>query len=56
MGIYIDNGKTVKHYCTDKKTENAIITLLNKIEDISWSETHEGYCVDIKERKDGNDD
>ena len=52
MGIYIDNGKTVKHYCTDKRTEHAISTLLEKIEDITYSETHEGYCVDIKEKTD----
>ena len=51
MSIYIDNGKTVEEYYTDKRIEKAIRYLLNSIEDIMSSETSEGYTVEIKERK-----
>lgn len=50
MSLYIDNGTTVKHYCTNKRIEKAIQTLLESIEDIVYSETHEGYEVQIKEK------
>lgn len=50
MSIYIDNGKTVKHYCTNKKTDKAIITLLEQM-DIAGSETKEGYRVAYTERE-----
>ena len=49
--IYIDNGKTVKQYETDKRTEKAIMTLLELNEDMMSSETHEGYEVAIKEKE-----
>ena len=54
MGLYIDNGKTVKHYCTSRRVEKAIETLLNQDEELAGSETHEGYEVAIraKDRKD----
>lgn len=51
MSIYIDNGSTVKHYCTNNKTDKAVATLLEQIEDLVWSNTHEGYEVDIKEKE-----
>ena len=50
--IYIDNGNTVKQYYTDEKTEQAISTLLEQIEDIFFSETLEGYTIDIKDKED----
>ena len=49
--IYIDNGKTVKQYETDKRTEKAVMTLLELNEDMMFSETHEGYEVTIQEKK-----
>lgn len=52
MAIYIDNGKTVKEYCTDNKTEKAISVLLEQIEDMMFSETIEGCCVVIKDKND----
>ena len=53
MSIYIDNGKTVKHYCTSnhKRIEEAIQTLLESIEDIAYSETHEGYGIRIVDKE-----
>ena len=56
MSIYIDNGKSVEHYCTDKKTEKAIRILLQQIEDMVSSETHDGFTVDIREREDWEKD
>jgi len=50
--IYIDNGKTVKEYYTDKIIEKAIRDLLDRMEDIISSETFEGYTVEIRERND----
>lgn len=49
MSLYITDSKTntVRHYCTKKKQEKAIETLLCEIEDLVSSETHEGYTVDI---------
>ena len=47
MSIYIDNGKSVEH----KQTEKAIRILLQQIEDMVSSETHEGFTVDIRERE-----
>lgn len=49
--IYIDNGKTVKQYETDKRTEKAVMTLLELNENIMFSETHEGYEVTIQEKE-----
>ena len=45
--IYIDNGKTVKEYYTDKKTEKAIRVLLEGNEDILHTESIEGCTVAI---------
>lgn len=53
--IYIDTGKTVRRYSTDKKTDRAIMTLLDQIEDVVNSETHEGYEVAIIEKGWNND-
>ena len=50
--IYIDDGKTVKQFFTNKKTEKAIITLLEQIEDTNSCETHEGYKVQITSKED----
>ena len=49
MSIFITDSKTnaVRYYCTKKKQEKAIETLLNEIEDLVSGETHEGYTVDI---------
>lgn len=52
MSIYIDDGKKVTHYCTDKKTDKAVATLLEQIEDIVTGATREGYCVTVVERED----
>lgn len=49
MSIFIDDGITVLKYCTNRKTEKAIITLLEQIEDMVSSESHEGCRVDIVE-------
>lgn len=51
MSLYIDNGKTVKHFCTNKRTENAIITLLKQMDDLCSGETREGYTVKIVDRE-----
>jgi len=57
VSIYIDNGTTVKHYCTDKhrRIEKAIQTLLESVEDIIYSETHEGYGVRIVDKESGGE-
>lgn len=51
MSIYINDAKkgTVRHYCTTPKIDKAIETLLREMEEIVYSETHEGYEVTIKE-------
>ena len=51
MSLYITDSKTntVRHYCTKRKQEKAIETLLNEIEDLVSRQTHEGYTVDIVE-------
>jgi len=49
--IYIDNGKTVIEYFTDKRIERPIRDLLDQIDGVMSSETHEGYTVEIKERE-----
>ena len=50
MSLYIgdDKNKTVRHYCTSPILEEAIETMLAQIEDLSSSETHKGYKVEIK--------
>ena len=45
--IYIDTGKTVKEFYTDKKTEKAIRVLLEGNEDILHTESIEGCTVAI---------
>lgn len=51
MSIYINDAKkgTVRHYSTTPKIDKAIETLLREMEEIVYSETHEGYEVTIKE-------
>ena len=56
MSIYIDNGKSVEQYCTNKKTEKALRILLQQIEDMVSSETHDGFTVAIREREDWEKD
>lgn len=48
--IYIDNGKTVTEYYTNRKTENAIQSLLSEIEDCVFSESVDGMKVEIVEK------
>lgn len=50
MSLFIQDNKkkTVRHYCTTPQVEKAIETILAQIEDLSSSETHEGYKVDIR--------
>lgn len=50
MAIYINNGNTVKQYCTNKKTEKAIMTLLEQTEDMVWSESRENYTVTYRDK------
>ena len=46
MVIYIDDGKTVRAYYTDNnKIGNAISTMLENTEEVTFSETFEGYDV-----------
>ena len=54
--ICIDNGKTVKEYYTHPKTEKAIQTLLDEIEDLFSSETFDGMKVAIVERRENRND
>lgn len=49
--ICIDNGKTVKEYYTHPKTEEAIQTLLDDIEDLFSSETFDEIKITIVKRK-----
>lgn len=49
--IYIDNGKTVTEYYTNRKTEKAIQSLLSEIEDMFFTESVEGMKVEIVERR-----
>lgn len=48
--IYIDNGKTVTEYCTNRKTEKAIQSLLSEIENLFSAESFDGMTVKIVER------
>ena len=52
MSLFIqdEKTKTVRHYYTTPKMEKAIETLLQANEDLTYSETHTGYEVDIVER------
>lgn len=50
MTIYIDNGKTVKIYPVKSRVAKAIMTLLETDEKSVWSETHEGYGVEIVDK------
>ena len=54
--IYIqdDKTKTVRHYGTSPKVDRAIETLLKQDEELMWSETHEGYVVEIREDKESD--
>jgi len=47
MTIYVDDGKTVKIYPVKTKVAKAIMTLLETDCESVWSETHEGYGVEI---------
>ena len=51
MSIYIEDGKTVKHYCTNKKTDKAIITLIEQIEDMVGSESREGCKIVVMSKE-----
>ena len=48
--IYIDDGKTVKTYPVKTKIAKAVMTLLETDDQLMWSETHEGYGVDIVDK------
>jgi hypothetical protein len=48
--IYIDNGKSVIEYHTHPKTEKAVQTLLDEIEDLFSAESVDGMKVAIIER------
>ena len=48
--IYIDNGKTVTEYYTNRKTEKAIQSLLSEIENLFSAESFDGMTVKIVER------
>lgn len=48
--IYIDNGKTVTEYYTNRKTEKAIRSLLSEIENLFSAESFDGMTVKIVER------
>lgn len=52
MGLYIDNGKTVKHYCTNNKIEKAIETLVEQMQEICYLEIYEGYEVVVRRKDD----
>ena len=58
MSIYINDNKkkTVREYCTTPKIEKAIEALLRMNEELVYSETHEGYEVEIKESSDADSD
>lgn len=48
--IYIDNGKTVIEYHTNRKIDKAVQTLLNEIEDLIFAESVECMKVEIVEK------
>ena len=52
--IYIDTGKTVRMYSTNgqRRIEKIFIALLDSIEELVNSETHEGYEVAIVAKED----
>jgi len=54
--IYIDDGKTVKEYCTDKDIENALKIILETNGTLAFHETHDGYMVKIVESEDKEND
>lgn len=47
MGLYIvdDKKDIITHYCTNRKTERAIIALIEQIKDVVGSETYPGYQI-----------
>ncbi len=51
MGLYIVDDKKgiITHYCTNRKTERAIIALIEQIEDIVSSESYPGYQIRYEE-------
>ncbi len=55
MTIYIDDGKTVKIYPVKGKVAKAVMTLLETDDELVWSETHEGYGVDIIDKTKSED-
>ena len=52
MGIYIDNGKNVRHYLTNKNTEKAIMALLDNMGDVRSNKTQDGFKVIIVRTED----
>jgi hypothetical protein len=51
MTIYVDDGKTVKIYSSVKvKVAKAVMTLLERDYELTWSRTHEGYGVAIVDK------
>ena len=51
MTIYIDNGETVKIYPVKVKIAKAIETLLESDCELVWSETPEGFGVEIIDKE-----
>lgn len=47
MSVYItdDKNKVIYHYCTTRKIEKAIQTLLEQVEDLVGSVSHKGYMI-----------
>ena len=55
MTIYVDDGETVKIYPVKVKVAKAVMTLLETDNELIWSETHEGYGVEIVDKAESED-
>lgn len=50
MTIYVDDGETVRIYPVKVKVAKAVMTLLERDYELTWSRTHEGYGVAIVDK------
>ncbi len=55
MTIYVDDGETVKIYPVKGKVAKAVMTLLETDDGLVWSETREGYGVEIVDKEENEE-
>ena len=55
MTIYVDDGETVRIYPVKVKVAKAVMTLLERDYELTWSRTHEGYGVAIVDKSESEE-